>query len=361
MCTNLSIPTVGAKKPHRVSARTMDFGVPFKSELKKYAVGESFPCGPHAIVHPLKWTSKYGFIGIQMEVPLHGLDITIPSIFDGMNSAGLSIAALWLPGSQYPKATGTKNNRMWMTDFPYWVLGNFIKVSEVDQALERGDIQIEGLPIIQDKTPLHFVIEDGDGQSLIVEFEAGQVTRTRSKNGIMTNAPFYHEQLENLGQPRYEALRPENTEQQYGQETNGSGMVGVPGDATPPSRFVRASKMHLSTYRPKPESDQDSVSFAWQLLQAVWVPYGTITKMNEPQQLADYTLWAVLRDYTKKHYYFYSAFNPTLRKIDLNQLDFNTPSNVKLPIEWPDGWCVDETGRLEVANLEAKESPMPVG
>lgn len=346
MCTNFSIPVSGEEPAHRVSARTMDFGTSFKTVLKKFAVGDSFPKGPHAIIHPLKWRAKYGFIGTLMEFPVMGTDVPFPGVWDGMNSSGLSIATLWLPGSEYPQATGTKDNRIWVVDFPAWVLGNFTTVSDLDNAMDEGAVQIEGVPFLENKTPLHFMVQDPTGDCLVIEFRRREVIKARTNDGLFTNAPFYDEQLKNLNQEKYKRLTPQNTERQYGQETNGSGMLGLPGDATPPSRFVRVAKMCLSVYRPKPGIEQQNIGFAWQILQTVWVPYGTVTKMDNPDELADFTQWAVIRDYTKKHYYFYSSFNPALHKIDLQRLDFNTSDGVEVPIAWSDDWFVDATAKF---------------
>ncbi|UZJ37128.1 linear amide C-N hydrolase [Prosthecochloris sp. SCSIO W1103] len=347
MCTNFSIPVSGEKPVHRVSARTMDFGILFKTVLKKFAVGESFPDGPHAIIHPLKWKAKYGFIGAVVELPVINADVPLPSVSDGMNSAGLSVATLWLPGSEYPRATGTKDNRIWVSDFPSWALGNFATVRDLNAAMDGGAVQIEGVPFLQNKIPLHFMVQDQTGDCLVIEFHSGEVVKTLTDDGLLTNAPFYSEQLENLHQEKYKKLTPRNTEYQYGQETNGSGMLGLPGDATPPSRFVRAAKMCLSVYRPEPGNEQQNISFAWQLLQTIWVPCGTITEMDHPEKMSDFTQWAVIRDYTKKQYYFYSYLNPTLHKIDLQKLDFSRSSDVEVPIIYQDDWFIDATAKFK--------------
>lgn len=360
MCTNISIPLNG-QTGNLFSARTMDFGIPFKTVLKKFAVNDALPNGPQPSLYPLKWNAKIGFIAVVMEITEEGISTPVPGVWDGMNSEGLSVATLWLPGSEYPKLKLEDKNRLWPVYVPAWVLSNFKTIDEVEKEIDS--IHIEKIPFKGDKLGYHFMIQDTKGGCLLIEFKDGQVIKTRTTDGlggILTNAPFYDEQLANL--KRYEKLTPENTLIQYGQETNGSGMLGkegeypgLPGDATPPSRFVRTAKMCLSPFVPTPNNPnikdpgidvtRQAVGFAWQLLQTVWVPYGTITKKGHPDQLADYTQWAVIRDYVNKHYYFYSAFNPTLHRIELDKVDFTTSDHSAVPIA-SDDWYSDATNKF---------------
>ncbi len=191
--------------------------------------------------------------------------------------------------------------------------------------------------------PLHFIICDANGDSLIVEFLNGAMQTTRCGNGVMTNAPEYGWHLLNL--LNYENLTVFNNTKQYaGQEINGSGMLGAPGDATPPSRFVRITSMLDTIYAPG--STQQAIGLASQLLQTVTVPYGTIASINSQNQqtLADYTQWSVVRDHANCVYYFATPFNPTLQMVDLNQLDFTGPKRTIAVAQ--STWYNDLTGQL---------------
>ena len=112
---------------------------------------------------------------------------------------------------------------------------------------------------------------------------------------VLTNAPTLDWHLGNL--PNYANLGVVNVPQSFfGQELNGSGFRGLPGDGTPPSRFVRASTMLETMYQP--QSLQQSVGLALQLIEACATPYGTIaTMVTDVETISECSQWITLRDH----------------------------------------------------------------
>ena len=91
----------------------------------------------------------------------------------------------------------------------------------------------------------HFFIQDKSGKSIAVEPVDGTLKVHDAPLGIMTNAPTYDWHMTNL--QNYINLSVKDVEgAKLGPVTlpafgSGSGLHGIPGDFTPPSRFVRAA------------------------------------------------------------------------------------------------------------------------
>ena len=122
-----------------------------------------------------------------------------------------------------------------------------------------------------------------------------------------------------------------------GQEVTGSGQLGIPGDPTSPSRFVRATFLSQSAFRP--ENVQESIGLARQIIQNLSVPIGTVILKSGQM---DWSLWTVIRDHTRCSYYFSTDFNSKLYGIHLNDLSFRGCQQKHINIEQPD-WYEDMT------------------
>lgn len=326
MCTNLMIK---GSKGQVVSARTMDFGIKFDVNLVKV---------------PQK-DDHFGFVAVR-QLP-RWLDEKLGITTDGMNEKGLSGALLWLPCTEYP----FDEEGIFFGEFIDYVLGRYDSVTKLLEDINSGTVHVVNkIPLLNKLAPTHFIFTDTSGKSLIVEFEDNQMKTYTPKNGVMTNAPFYPEQLENLA--NYSGLTFRNTDQTIcanhhaAQETNGSGMIGLPGDATPKSRFVKASKFSEVNV-PDDSTQADMVTQAWQVLETFQVPIGTIIKMNKDEN-ADYTQWCVVREHAgfgEINYYYYSMNNPTLNKIAMDKVNW-AKDEVSVPIAQGE-WFTDRTAEFK--------------
>src|ERR1035438_9464972 len=91
--------------------------------------------------------------------------------------------------------------------------------------------------------PLHYVLHDAKGNSIVLEWVGGKLNIYDNTVGVMTNSPTYDWQMTNLR--NYVSLSPDNAKPvtvngvQYAANGQGSGLLGLPGDPTPPSRLVQ--------------------------------------------------------------------------------------------------------------------------
>ena len=255
-----------------------------------------------------------------------------------MNEKGLSIGALWLPGyTQYSSTVSNKTQALDVTDFTNWVLGNFATVAEVKAGLTG--VQIWGGSLANAKIPIHFSIHDASGESAVLEFLEDNTQGKWQVNtvGVLTNAPPFAWQLSNIG--NYAGLSSVDAVPitiggtTYPPPGHGSGMRGVPGDSTPPSRFIRL--LFQKQFATQPANNTDTISQALHLLNTVDIPLGTSAAQQEQKPSKgndDYTQWVVIKALTAKTFSYRTADNPTLMQIDFDELDLDDAGEVAYPM-----------------------------
>ena len=351
MCTNflLAVPqNPGSATPQMyVSARCLELTGALATSIYLVPAKQTFPLV--AADQSTPWVGTYGFIGLADPNAL----LTFPCFMDGMNEVGLSFAALWLPGTQYPSSGSTPMLDFY--DLGAWVLSSYATVQELEQQ-GLSTISIVGpgpSPCQLGYLPLHFIATDPTGASLVLEFINGSMNvyapdydNGATADGVLTNAPTYDWQRANLA--NYANLTVEGAGTTVSGPPGppvGSGLLGLPGDPMSASRFVKAATFRQgfgllppdgTGWLPTPKdagataSAQTIVNVAMQMVQMIQAtPYGTalITPKTAgtPPTVGDWTQWAVVRDHTNLMFYFSSAFNSTLCAVDLNSLDFSGP------------------------------------
>ena len=333
MCTDFLLQAADEDNSVIVG-RSMEFGEDLGSQIlvggrgtKKHSAAPDSPMGG------LSWTAKYGYVGLNVA----GLGLT-HLICDGMNEKGLSIGALWLPGfTEYSPAVTNNAQALDVTHFTNWVLGNFATVAEVEVGLKG--VQIWGNALLCSKVPMHFSIHDANGASVVIEFLADNLQGKVQHNtvGVLTNAPPFAWQLTNIG--NYVGLSSVDAQpitigrNSYNPPGHGSGMRGVPGDSTPPSRFVRI--VFQKQFATQPANNTDAISQALHLLNTVDIPLGTSAAKNEQKPSKgndDYTQWVVVKALTARTFSYRPARNPTLMQINFAELNLDHDREEAFPM-----------------------------
>ena len=223
-----------------IRGRTAEWG-PFDLETKINIIprGYSYSAGEMTDGTQGKtWTGRFGMVGISM------LDHGAPA--DGINEAGLTAGLFYLPGfTEYQEYTPDLADNTIPGDLlASYVLSQFETVKEAQVGLEN--VRVVG---VVDETlgfpfPFHMLVADRFGGRIVVEYIDGELTVFDASLGVITNSPNYDWHMTNLnnyvnlsaiGLPEVEASGVT-----FAPLGAGSGMVGLPGDFTPPSRFVRA-------------------------------------------------------------------------------------------------------------------------
>lgn len=309
-CTDF---VVKAEDGSYVCGRSMEFGIALNSKLFSHARGEvrtsSTPDGKAGI----KWTSKYGYVALDGV----GLGICV----DGMNEKGLSCGFLWFPGAKYQSVDANNDANIFACDLGDWILGNFATVEEVKAAISKTRVWCKFVPELGQEPPVHVALHDALGHNLVIEFIDGEQKIYDNPNGVLTNAPSFDWQTTNL--KNYIQVSAANPQPLQVQGTvlappgQGSGFLGIPGDWTPPSRFIRSTAMlHFAK---TPADHREAVNLSEHILNAVDIPRGDVRPTDNGVANADYTQWAVIKDLTNRVLYFRDYGNLTLRSIDLKK------------------------------------------
>ena len=318
-CTGIMIKTKDGKTVH---GRTLEFGVEVSTSLIAVPINYQF-VGKTDNGDGLKYTSKYSMTGI--------ITYTDMNIADGMNSAGLSCGAFYFPTiAEYtPLTKENQSKALSPLDFNNWILAQFSSVDEVKKAIANNEVVI--VPTVLDgwgaaSPPFHYVIYDKSGESIVVEPIGGELVVRDNPIGVFTNSPSFDWHMTNLR--NYTNLKTENansmtiagiTFKQLGQ---GSGMNGIPGDFTPPSRFVRATAFSVTAL--PTDNTFDAIKDVFHILNNFDIPKGFSREVVKGEIYADYTQLTCARDPHTLKFYYKTYDNQTVKEFDLNSFDSNS-------------------------------------
>jgi len=343
-CTEFRVKTT---KGQYVIGRSMEFAEDLMTNVRVEPKGADRTATLHekcARSKALTWTNKNDIVYFD------ALGQNIAS--DGLNGAGLSLGALYLPGFtkyQEPGVDGECTNAVSSLEFGSYILGHFESVAEIKEAIDANE-----LPIVWDgkiegnSFPLHFSIQDKDGNGIIIEFTLNGRRIFNNSLGIFTNSPTYDWHQLNI--QNYVSLTKYNAEplnlggMKFSPFGQGSGLLGVPGDFTPPSRFIR-TLMLLQFSTPVATTDK-AANLAFHLMNSVDIPIGVASEQTEDGEIADYTQWIVVKDLAKRKAYIRGYNDLSIRVVDLNKLQITKPAKLVLDSTFGDG-VVDITKKLE--------------
>jgi choloylglycine hydrolase len=322
-----------------ISARTLDFALELGSTVEVVPRGQEWRgTVTGTAVAPLAWTNSLGFVGMGA----FGFDRFFA---DGLNEAGLSVGTLWLPETSLPTTapSSASGPALDFINLAGWLLGTCSTVAEVKAALATvqiwnapvKDFWPSGQPVPDMLKPLmdwalpeHLAIHDATGADLVVEFIDGQAQIHDNAVGVLTNSPTFPWHVTNLR--NYIGLtnvdpKPYNLMGMPVTATgNGTGLMGLPGDVTPPSRFVRATV--LTQVASSAANPREAVNQAFHSLDLVSVPRHLAAS-------GDYTQWYVVRDHDSRVYYVRSYDGWTTDVHDLRAMKVDAPGTpVSLPL-----------------------------
>ena len=319
-CTDFQIK---AKDGTVVIGRSMEFALGIDSDIvviprSEKAVVSMMPDGKKGI----NWIPQYGYLGIDAFGEKE-------AVLDGMNETGLAVEFLWYTESQYQEAVG---NWLPVTYLAHWLLGNFSTVDEIKRELPKIKVVGAYVPQLKRVPGFHAAVHDANGKNIVIEFIDGKTNIYDNPIGVMTNKPTFDWQLTNLR--NYVNLDPYDRESfeiagvKFDATGSGTGWLGMPGDWSPPSRFVRT--VHIVHSADPVKDAAGAVNLAEHVLNTVDIPLGVVkTKGPINKDMVDYTQWIVIKDLTNKVYYFRSYQDLTLKKVDMKKLNFNPGAEMK--------------------------------
>ena len=304
----------------KVYCRSLEFGIPLDSNLLIVPRSTSFTGSAPDNQRGMMWISKYGFVGMNQS-------FESCYVSDGMNEKGLVVGALYLPGfAGYETPDPARlHQTMGCWQIPSFLLSTCASVKEAQIALSKVLVAEQSVPKLG-SLPLHFCICDRDGNSLVVEYVNGRRFEQDNPLGVLTNSPPFDWHLLNLS--NYVNLSPTNVPMldlkgfQILFNGQGSGLLGLPGDYSPASRFVRAAL--FSRWAQMQKCGIDAVKMGFHILNTFDVFDGIIrTQTKSGVQSSDITQWIIVHDRTNLKTYFRDYDTQRIQMVDFANLDFN--------------------------------------
>ncbi|MBU1356957.1 MAG: choloylglycine hydrolase family protein [Candidatus Edwardsbacteria bacterium] len=305
-----------------VYGRTMEWGAfDLNSRIAIFPQGYEFIGVTPEGNNGKKWTSKYGFVGLDMAGEM--------VIADGLNEKGITVGLFYHHGfasySQYNKKK--RSNTIAGQDVSIYILSQFSTIDEVRAGI--NNINVVGIfdEHIGQEMGVHYMVTEPSGKSIVIEFTNQRVKIHDNPLGVITNGPNYDWHMTNLR--NYINLSPvpiptkkiENMD--FSPMGGGSGFLGLPGDFTPPSRFVRA--VVFSQTARNTSDGLDASTELFRILDNFNVPLGAAegsSEANAKNNLKSSTLYTTVWDTKNLIFYYHTQYDRRVRMLNFSDIVF---------------------------------------
>lgn len=311
MCTGIALQTTDQLN---ILARTMDFSFILDPDMT--VVPRNFVWD--SIYHCNRPKQQYAFLGLSRNLS-EGCTFA-----DGVNEKGLACATLYFANyASYQESPIDGKTNLAPYEVIQWMLSEFETVEQVKSALKEICIVKTELDFVGTTPPLHWIVTDKTGKTIVIEPLKSGIKIHDNPLGILTNSPDFDWHMTNIR--NYISLSPNQlqpvtfngvTFAPFGQ---GSGTVGLPGDFTPPSRFIRTlfNKLAIQDFT----GEDEGVNAAFHILSNVSIPKGSVVTKEKRN---DYTQFVSCMCCETSTYYFRTYDNQVISKLQLTKLDLDS-------------------------------------
>ncbi len=314
MCTAISINDFGL-----YFGRTLDYDFSYPAEVVVMPRSFRLP-----LVHEEALLRHYAVMGMAY------VKGGYPLFFDAFNEEGLAMAGLNFEGeAHFCKVSFGFKNIAAFELIPY-VLGTCRNVPEVRAELMKMNITDDSFSPDLPVAPLHYLIADSM-ESITLEATKEGVKIYDNPVGVLTNNPPFPFQLQNLA--NYMNLSPYRAENRFSdklelfESSRGMGALGLPGDFSSTSRFVRAAFLKLNSVCT--EGEQENVGRFFSVMNSLSVPKGACRLEDER---FEETLYTCCMSVQRGIYYYTSKSNRRISAVDMKKIDRRGGSLICYPL-----------------------------
>lgn len=245
-----------------------------------------------------------------------------PLYYDAINEKGLGIAGLNFPDNADYKEENSEADNIAPYELIPWILSQCQNLDEVKKLLAKINIiKInfrENLP----HAPLHWIIADKDA-TITVECVKEGLKIYDNPVGVLTNNPTFDMQMFNL--KNYMHLSTQQPCNHFSKNLHlktycqGMGAIGLPGDFTSTSRFVKAAFVKMNSISGNLETE--SVNQFFHILNSVAFPKGSVDVGNNQY---DITVYSACCNMDKGIYYYTTYENSEINGVDMYNEDLES-------------------------------------
>ncbi len=276
------------------------------------------------------WTGSYGFAGILL----------MGRVFNtAMNEKGLAGGMFYHQGfAEYAKYDpGQARESIAPSQVLTFIMSRYSSLRQVRAGLQKVKVVPVVDPDLGKPFPLHLMVVEPSGRSMVIEFKEGKAKFFEDPVSVVTNNPTFDWHLTNLRNYGYLSQKP-FTSKRWGDLVitplaGGSGFLGLPGDFTSPSRFVRAA-VFVQTAR-KTKGGMDTVQEFFRILDNfnLGAKQAEGSDASQAATLPASTQYTVANDTRNLVIYYHTMFNRRIRKVDLRRVDFGKKGIRSIPLD----------------------------
>lgn len=270
---------------------------------------------------------------IKLHHAVIGMAYTVqgyPLYYDAINEKGLAMAGLNFVGNAHYGSPAAGMDNVASFEFIPWILSQCESVQEACQLL--GNLNLTNTSFSKDLPPasLHWIIADPQ-KAITVESTVEGLCIYDNNIGVLTNNPTFHEQLFQLN--NYLNLSPNEPSNRFSDKidlrsySRGMGALGLPGDLSSQSRFVRAAFTKLNSV--SGSSEDESVSQFFHILGTVSQTKGCCHLGNDNYEITIYTSCC---NASKGIYYYTTYNNQQITAVDMHKTDLDSSQLIQYPL-----------------------------
>lgn len=314
MCTAITY-----KSKDAYFGRTLDYEYSYKEEVTITPRNYPFYLKDQETLN-----KHYAIIGMAY------ISENYPLYYDAINEKGLGMAGLNFVGNAYYNEPKKDKDNIAQFEFIPWILGKCKSVKEARKLIEK--INITNIPF-NDNLPLaalHWIISDSV-ETITVEAVKEGIKIYDNPVGVLTNNPPFDKQMFELN--NYMHLSNKNPKNTFSEKLNlenysrGMGAIGLPGDLSSMSRFIRASFVKMNSI--SKEEEKESVSQFFHILNSVDQQRGCCEVSDGKYEITIYTSCCNL---DKGIYYYTTYDNHQITKVDMYKENLDSKELISYPL-----------------------------